>query len=118
MVRRHMHRRGVRHTAADAGRVRFGSVRWVIVAAVRGVCARRPRRAPSITPPPVPADLVPWPDIVWTAVDGLADGERGLGEQVIAVTVERRRVRGGRLARDAVRRATALIWFSDDGQTW
>jgi hypothetical protein len=62
-------------------------------------------------------DIVPWPDIVWSAAEGLADADPGGGAEVVSVTAgpegfvavgfqERGPNRDGR------------VWFSADGETW
>ena len=61
--------------------------------------------------------MVPWPDIAWSAVDGVAAAEPGLGEQAVAVTVGSTGfvAVGYRETEDA---RVGLIWSSVDGTTW
>lgn len=86
--------------------------------ATSGCASPAPSPSPTVTPPPVAVDVVPWPDIVWTAADGMAEAAPGGGgAEVVSVTAgpegfvavgfqERGPQRDGR------------IWFSDDGDTW
>ncbi len=73
-----------------------------------------------MTPPPVPADVVPWPDVVWSTADvtgGGAAGDPGGGEMVAAVTAGPDGfVAVGYRENEAVR--DGLIWFSEDGVSW
>ena len=73
-----------------------------------------------MTAPPVPADVVPWPDVVWSTADVTGGGPAGDpagGEMVAAVTAGPDGfVAVGYRERDAVR--DGLIWFSEDGVSW
>jgi hypothetical protein len=65
----------------------------------------------------VPADVVPWPDIVWSTVDEVASDDPGEGEQAVAVTVGP----GGFVAvgyREGEASRDGLAWFSADGRAW
>jgi hypothetical protein len=84
-------------------------------------CAPAPSPTPSPTQPPtqppVPADVIPWPDIVWSVADGVAAPDPGDGEQAVAVTAGPE----GFVAvgyRDVGPIRDGLAWFSRDGQTW
>ncbi len=89
---------------------------WVIASLVLG-CAPAPSPFPSPSPSPPAVDVVPWPDIAWSAVDGVAAAEPGLGEQAVAVTVGSTGfvAVGYRETEDA---RVGLIWSSVDGTTW
>jgi hypothetical protein len=73
-----------------------------------------------MTPPPVPADVVPWPDVVWSPAEltgGGPAGDPGGGEMVAAVTAAPEGfVAVGYRENEAVR--DGLIWFSEDGVSW
>jgi hypothetical protein len=95
-------------------RLHLGSL--LIVSAVLG-CAPAPSPTPSITAPPLPADVVPWPDVTWSMSEGVDGGEGGSDAQVAAVTAGP----GGFVAVgwwDDGPDRNGLIWFSDDGQSW
>src|SRR5690348_3813914 len=94
--------------------------RWLAVWAIASVvlaCSPAPSPTPSSAPPAIPADVVPWPDIVWTTADGVASADPGDGEQAVAVTVGPQ----GFVAvgyRDEGDTRNGLAWFSPDGKTW
>ena len=94
--------------------------RWLAVWAIASVvlaCSPAPSPTPSPPPPVIPADVVPWPDIVWTPADGVASADPGDGEQAVAVTVGPQ----GFVAvgyRDEGDVRNGLAWFSPDGRTW
>lgn len=89
---------------------------WAIASVVLG-CSPAPPPTPSSAPPAIPADIVPWPDIVWTTADGVASADPGDGEQAVAVTVGPQ----GFVAvgyRDEGDTRNGLAWFSADGKDW
>ena len=88
----------------------------LIASAVLG-CAPAPSPTPSITAPPVPAEVVPWPDVVWSMSDGVVGGEGGNGAQVAAVTAGAQGFVAVGWWDDGPDR-NGLIWFSKDGETW
>ena len=88
----------------------------MVASAVLG-CAPAPSPIPSITPPPVPADVVPWPDVVWSAAEGVDGGEGGDGAQVAAVAGSQQGFVAVGWWEDGPQR-NGLIWSSGDGQTW
>jgi hypothetical protein len=93
--------------------LRVGTV--LIMLALLG-CAPTPPPSPSVTPPPIPADFVPWPDIVWHLAD-LPRPPAAAAERVIAVTatpdsfvaVGYRDINGVR---------NGMVWRSTDGEAW
>lgn len=94
--------------------------RWLAVWAIASVvlaCSPAPSPTPSSPPPAIPANFVPWPDIVWSTADGVASADPGDGEQAVAVTVGPQ----GFVAvgyRDEGETRNGLAWFSPDGKTW
>jgi hypothetical protein len=94
--------------------LRVGTV--LVVLAVLG-CTPDPTPSPSVTPPPIPADFVPWTDIVWQVADLPPQPPESAAERVVAVTttsdsfvaVGYREMNG---ARDGV------VWRSIDGDVW
>ena len=89
---------------------------WAIASVVLA-CTPAPSPTPASPSPGFPADVVPWPDIVWTAADGIASDDRGDGDQAVAVTVGR----DGFVAvgyRDEAGRRDGLAWYSEDGSAW
>jgi hypothetical protein len=94
--------------------------RWLATCALASVvlgCAPAPSPTPPPPSPSVPANVVPWPDIVWTTADGIASSDPGEGEQAVAVTVGPQ----GFVAvgyRDEMGGRGGLAWFSPDGTTW
>lgn len=94
--------------------------RWLAVWAVASVvlaCSPTPSATPSSSAPAIPADIVPWPDLVWTTVDGVASADPGDGEQAVAVTVGPH----GFVAvgyRDEGETRDGLAWFSPDAKSW
>ena len=94
--------------------------RWLACWAIASVvlaCSPAPPPTPSSAPPAIPADIVPWPDLVWTTADGVASADPGDGEQAVAVTVGPR----GFVAvgyRDEGDTRDGLAWFSADGKDW
>jgi hypothetical protein len=94
--------------------LRVGTV--LVVSVVLG-CTPGPTPSPSVTPPPIPADFVPWPDIVWHVVDLPPQPPESAAERVVAVTatpdsfvaVGYREINA---ARDGV------VWRSTDGEVW
>jgi hypothetical protein len=94
--------------------------RWLACWAIASVvlaCSPAPPPTPSSAPPAVPANIIPWPDIVWTTADGVASADPGDGEQAVAVTVGPQ----GFVAvgyRDEGDTRDGLGWFSADGNSW
>ncbi|HET8785692.1 MAG TPA: hypothetical protein VFM38_08665, partial [Candidatus Limnocylindrales bacterium] len=89
---------------------------WAIASVVLA-CAPAPSPTPPSPSPIVSTDVVPWPDIVWTAADGIASVDPGDGEQAVAVTVGPE----GFAAvgyRSRAGGSDGLAWFSKDGSTW
>ena len=88
----------------------------VIASLVLG-CAPAPSPSPSPSPSPVPVDLIPWPDIVWSAVDGVGSADPAFGEQAVAVTAGPTGfvAVGYRETEDA---RVGLVWSSADGSSW
>jgi hypothetical protein len=89
---------------------------WAIASVVLA-CAPAPSPTPSTSAPPVPAEVVPWPDIEWTQIEGVASDDPGEGEQAVAVTFGPAGFvavgyREGETSRDG------LAWFSADGRAW
>ena len=80
-------------------------------------CAPAPSPSPSPSPSPTAADTVAWPDIVWSAVDGIASGDPAVGEQAVAVTAGPKGfvAVGYRETEDA---REGLAWSSRDGSSW
>jgi hypothetical protein len=120
MARRYMTRQPAAHCMTMRGRLVLLGVSAIAV--VTTGCSPAPSPAPpSITPPPVAADVLPWPDLVWSVAEGVADTDAdpdpSAGAQVVSVTAgpegfvavgfqERGPHRDGR------------IWYSADGTTW
>ena len=94
--------------------LRVGTV--LVVSVVLG-CTPGAAPSPSVTPPPIPVDFVPWPDIVWH-VANLPPRPPGSGaERVIAVTATRESfVAVGYREIDADR--NGVVWRSTDGEGW
>jgi hypothetical protein len=95
-------------------RIRIGQ--WLIASVVLG-CSPAPSPSPPVTAPPVPADVVAWPDISWFPVEMADEAGPGDGEQIAAVTSGAE----GFVAvgyRDAGGVSDGLIWHSTDGETW
>lgn len=91
-------------------------VTWLVASVVLG-CAPAPSPSAAVTPPPIPADMVVWPDIAWSAADVADVAGPGDGEQIMAVASGP----GGFVAvgyRDAGGLSDGLIWHSPDGATW
>jgi len=94
--------------------------RWLACWAIASVvlaCSPAPPPTPSSAPPAIPADIVPWPDLVWNTADGVASADPGDGEQAVAVTVGPQ----GFVAvgyRDEGDTRDGLAWFSADGKHW
>ena len=89
---------------------------WAIASVVLA-CSPAPSPTPSSSAPAIPADIVPWPDIVWSTADGVASDDPGDGEQAVAVTMGPQ----GFVAvgyRDEAESRDGLAWFSADGRTW
>ena len=96
---------------------RWLRVVMVLLAAVQAGCAPSPAPSPTITAPPIPADFVPWPDIVWTTVDLPARPAAAANERVGAVAAsDRAFVAVGYRETDDVRDGVA--WSSVDGVRW
>jgi len=89
---------------------------WLLLSALSG-CAPSPSPAPSLTPPPIPAEFVPWPDIVWQIADLPLRPLELSAERVLAViATDIGFVAVGYREIDAIRDGT--IWWSADGETW
>lgn len=89
---------------------------WLLVSALLG-CAPAPSPSPSVTPPPVPAEFVPWPDIVWHVADLPLRPLEPAAERVVAVTAtDIGFVAVGYREIDGVRDGT--VWWSVDGDAW
>jgi hypothetical protein len=94
--------------------LRVGTV--LLVSVVLG-CTPGPTPSASVTPPPTPADFVPWPDVVWHVADLPPRPLEIAFERVVAVTatpesfvaVGYREING---VRDGV------VWRSADGESW
>jgi hypothetical protein len=89
---------------------------WLVAAVVLG-CAPAPSPSPVVTQPPIPAEVVAWPEIVWSQAEMAGASGPGDGEQIVAVTSGPE----GFVAvgyRDAGGVSDGLIWHSTDGQTW
>jgi hypothetical protein len=92
-------------------------VGMVLLAVGLAGCAPSPAPSPKITAPPLPADFVPWPDIVWTTVDLPARPAAAANEHVGAVAAsDRGFVAVGYRETDDVRDGVA--WSSVDGVRW
>jgi hypothetical protein len=88
-----------------------------LVASLVFACASAPSPSPAVTPPPVPAEVVVWPEIVWSPAEVADVAGPGDGEQIMAVTSGP----DGFVAvgyRDAGGISDGLIWHSPDGETW
>ena len=97
-------------------RPRFRVSLWLIASVVLG-CSPAPSATPSVTAPPVPADVVAWPDVTWAPAEIADDTGPGDGEQIVSVTSGPE----GFVAvgyRDAGGVSDGLIWHSPDGETW
>ncbi len=84
--------------------------------AVMAVGACEPAPPVPVTPPPEPADVVPWPDIVWAQADMPAPPPF-VTEHIAAVAADPT----GFVAvgyRETVGRRDGVIWFSADGRSW
>jgi len=89
---------------------------WLLLSALSG-CAPSPSPSPSVTPPPIPAEFVPWPDIVWQVADLPLRPLELSAERVLAVTAtDIGFVAVGYREIDGIRDGT--IWWSADGETW
>jgi hypothetical protein len=94
--------------------LRVGTVLVVLV--VLG-CTPGPTPSPSVTPPPIPADFVPWPDIGWHLADLPPRPPGSAAERVVAITatpdsfvaVGYREINGSR---------DGVVWRSIDGEAW
>jgi hypothetical protein len=87
-----------------------------LVATLAG-CATPPAPSPTVTAPPIPAEFVPWPDIVWTTIDLPARPAAITNERVGAVAASPKGfVAVGYRERDDVR--DGVIWSSTDGTRW
>jgi hypothetical protein len=94
--------------------LRVGTV--LFVSALLG-CAPGPSPSPSVTQPPIPADFVPWPDIVWHVADLPRPPLAPTSERVVAVTaMPDSFVAVGYREINGVQDAT--IWHSSDGEAW
>ena len=91
-------------------------VTWLLASVVLG-CAPAPSPSPSITPPPIPADFVPWSDLVWRVVDLPPRPATATGERIGAVTAsDDGFVAVGYRETEEVR--DGIVWSSTDGETW
>ena len=73
--------------------------------------------SPSLTPPPIAAEFVPWPDIVWQIADLPIRPLELSAERVVAVTVtDAGFVAVGYRETDGVR--DGKVWRSTDAETW
>jgi hypothetical protein len=89
---------------------------WLLLSVMLG-CAPTPSPSPSLTPPPIPAEFVPWPDIVWTVADLPPLAPDISEERAIAVTAsDAGFVAVGYREADGLR--NGAIWHSPDGATW
>ena len=94
--------------------LRVGTV--LVVSVVLG-CSPAPTPSPSITPPPTPADFVPWPDIVWAMADLPAPPLAAASERVVAITATPDSfVAVGYREMNDVR--DGVVWRSPDGVEW
>jgi hypothetical protein len=94
--------------------LRVGTV--LLVSALLG-CAPGSSPSAAVTQPPVPADFVPWPDIVWHVADLPRPPLAPASERVVAVTATPDSfVAVGYREINGVRDAT--IWHSSDGEAW
>lgn len=98
-------------------RGRLLRVGTLLLASVLLGCAPAPSPSPSVTPPPVPADFVPWPDIVWH-VAHLQPRPPGVSaEHVASVTAtDAAIVAVGYREANEVR--DGMVWRSTDGDAW
>jgi hypothetical protein len=91
-------------------------VTLLLVPVVLG-CATAPPPPPSVTQPPVPAEFVPWPDIVWQVADLPMRPLQMTGERVVSVTATPAAlVAVGYRDIDTVR--DGMVWRSTDGERW
>jgi hypothetical protein len=91
-------------------------VTLLLVPAVLG-CATAPPPSPSVTQPPVPADFVPWSDIVWEVADLPWRPLVPTGERIVSVTATPAAfVAVGYREVDTVR--DGVVWRSTDGERW
>jgi len=88
----------------------------LLAAALVG-CAPSPAPSPSITPPPIPADFVPWPDLVWTTAELPARPAGAANERVAAVTASAKGFAavGYRETGDV---RDGVVWSSVDALRW
>jgi hypothetical protein len=87
-----------------------------LVPAVLG-CSSAPPPSPPVTQPPVPAEFVPWPDIVWELADLPLRPLEATGEHVVAVTATPAAfVAAG--FRDVDTARDGMVWRSTDGERW
>ena len=91
-------------------------VSWLLGSLVVA-CAPVPSPSPSLTPPPLPAEFVPWPDIVWQIADLPIRPLELSAERVVAVTAtDAGFVAVGYRETDGVR--DGKVWRSTDAETW
>jgi hypothetical protein len=91
-------------------------VTLLLVAAVLG-CSTAPPPSPVVTQPPVPAEFVPWPDIVWKVADLPRRPLVPTGERIVSVTATPAAfVAVGYREVDTVR--DGVVWRSPDGERW
>jgi hypothetical protein len=88
----------------------------LLIAALVG-CAPSPTPSPSATPPPIPADFVPWPDLVWTPAELPPRPGAATNERVAAVAASRNGFAavGYRETGDV---RDGVAWSSVDGLRW
>jgi hypothetical protein len=80
-------------------------------------CAPAPSPSPPVTPPPVPADFVPFPDLVWEVADLPPRPNQATGEEVSAISAtDAMFVAVG--YREAAGVRDGIVWRSTDGQDW
>jgi hypothetical protein len=89
---------------------------WLLASVLSG-CAPAPSPSPPVTPPPIPADFVPWHDIVWKLADLHPRPLDVSNEHVAAVTAtDAAIVAVGYREIDEVR--DGIVWRSTDGTVW
>jgi hypothetical protein len=93
----------------------FGAMTCLLLADLLG-CAPAPSPSP-VTPPPVPAEFQPWPDLVWQLADLPPRPVEFTVEHVSAITASAVSfVAVGSREVDGI--ADGTVWRSGDGETW